>query len=287
MSPDAIHTSLSGVAGAVERVAGDRWSFELRNGVAFAAQARVDDGWMILEAPAATAESSAPANETLLRWNASLDGGARFVRSARCPQPCLRAEVPLDAGVPLAPRIAAACAGFATARGLLHHSEAVALAPVDGCTAEALLVRCRETAWPVKTREPGRVVVDLEVRDAFHQAEVRCGADGRIAATVPVFDPTATRDADTTAICRRALALLLVRTSGVVRVVRAVLDDDASPRFEAVYAEPSGVELAHAFAALSIACRVAGAAAAVLRDDESAAAVYLRQWDDAVARRAT
>lgn len=62
--------------------------------------------------------------------------------------------------------------------------------------------------------------------------------------------------------CQEALALLLLRTCGVVRMARAVLENLGAgmvARFEVLFSDtPCGPDLSHAFSALSVGCRIAG-----------------------------
>jgi len=69
----------------------------------------------------------------------------------------------------------------------------------------------------------------------------------------------------------------------VVRMARGAVERSAGrpdARFEVVFESlPCAAELAHAFAALSVACRVASREAAMLWSSERVAAAYVEQWE--------
>ena len=141
--------------------------------------------------------------------------------------------------------------------------------------AVELAAQCRESGWTFAERS-GKLVVDLEVPDAFQQAAVEPKAQRGVAVSVDV-----TASGEPLAMpCQEALALLLLRACGVVRMVRAAVEDVGSgtaARFEVLFSDtPCSAELAHAFSALSVACRIAGREAAILQHDEIVARAYLK-----------
>ena len=288
---DTIEAALVKVAASVGQVAPGRWTFAITNGTATAATARVDGEWLVFDARPPLAPAGVPDPWAMLAWNAALDGGARFAMRAGPAGPEVRADVALAPDVDPTRRIIEAYAGLQTAAICLHDpadlaatSTPTSIAAADG--AEALAALCRETRWSVAQRDAGSLVVDLDVPGAVHQARVERRADGRVAVSVPVFDPTATRDEPASEACRHALGVFLVRTCGSIRMIRAATDAGGSPRFELVQAAPSLVELEHGFAALSVACRFAAREAAVLWHDDVVANAYVRRWDDGAGRRA-
>jgi len=305
----AITAALAKCAAAADMVAHERWAFTLSNGTRLAASARVADDWLLLDASLGLALAPlAPASLMweLLRANATLGGGARFALGADQPTLRVRAEVPLDEDVDLHRRILEACAGFKAANGrantcagtqtqMAADSDAAAGSPgtttaggVESAAADtegAILERCRQTGWSASEREPGRLAVDLDVPGAFQQAIVETRSDLSVAVTVPVLDAAVAAAESRAPVCRQALGLLLLRVCGFVRMARAaaeVRDGATRARFEVVFdSQPCAAELAHAFAALSVACRVAYREAAVLWGDEAVAKSYVEHWDRA------
>jgi hypothetical protein len=284
----AVVAGLAKRAASVGRVAPGVWAFELANGTRFPASARIDDGWLLLDAPLHAAVPPSRWTE-LLEVNASLAGGARFILQAAEPKLRVRAEVPLDEAVDIGRRVVEACAGFEAAKTRLERPDVAidvgmrdAFAAAGGDVSVAAL--CRETGWRCHERAADQVAVDLEVPGAFPQALVEAGPDASVAASMCVSGDAADDGAlPRSSLCRDALALLLLRVSGAVRMVRAtVVADGRAARFEVAFAsDPAVVELAHAFAALSVACRVAVREAAVVRRDEEVARAYLEQWSSA------
>ena len=283
----AIAAALAKQAAAVDAVGPGRWAFTLSNGSPLAARARVDDGWLLIDAAlGAGAPPAAPASRVweMLQWNATLAGGIRFVLGpqrfgARGARVC--AELPLDDEVDLGRRIGEACAGLKAAKRRMTGG-ASAGGTCGDAAGEDLSALCRQTGWAFLARE-GRLAVDLEVPGAFQQAVVETREDQHVAVSVPVLDAAVAGAAPPATVCRQALGLLLVRVGGIVRMARAAAEPrEGAPRarFEVVFGtRPCAAELQHAFAALSIACRVAGREAAVLWGDADVARTYVTHWD--------
>jgi len=143
---------------------------------------------------------------------------------------------------------------------------------------------CVGAGWECTEQAGGRLVVQLDVPGAFHQAMVHQGAGGRVvlAAALPPCD------GKTPQTCLHAVGLLLLRACGVIRMARAaaqVLEARADPRFEVVFdTAPCAPELAHALCALSVACRLCAEEAEVLQSDERIAREYVARWGSEVER---
>ena len=276
----AITMALAKSAGAVEAVAPGRWAFTLSNGTDLAASAWIDDGWLLLDAALGVGSPPAPRLWQFLQWNAALGGGARFALHPRQPGLRVRAEVPLDEEVDLGGRVHEAYTGLKAAMRTMEYG------PGDGSGVPGDAVRgdlsdlCRQTGWDFSEREPGRLAVDLDVPGAFQQAIVEAYRDRGVAVAVPLLDPAGAEPP--AQVCRQALGLLLLRVCGIVRMARAAAETRAGvtqARFEVVFGtSPCVAELTHAFAALSVACRLAAREAAVLWDDETVARAYVEQW---------
>lgn len=112
--------------------------------------------------------------------------------------------------------------------------------------------RLVEAGWPTEVRADGSLALDLGVPDAFIQAEIELRR-GEQLCTASLAAPQSVSAAG-----REAMAMLLLRAGGAVRLARPVLPrSDDAPRFEVVLtADPDVGELAHALAALAVACRL-------------------------------
>src|SRR5262249_29633417 len=263
----AIAGALAKCATAVETVGQGRWAITLSNGADLAASARVDSGWLLLDAPLPGAATARPWD--LLGWNATLEGGARFVLGGARRTCGVRAEMPVEEEIDLHRRVVEMCAGFRAAMKKMHDRSGQ-----DGPRASAmpptrdLSDLCRETGWMVTEHDAGRLAIDLEVPGAFQQAIVETRSDGRVAATLAVLEPSAAGGGPPAPACAEGLGLLLLRCCAIVRMARAAAERQADalrPRFEGVFdSDPCVAELAHAFAALSGASRLASRDAAGL-----------------------
>ena len=282
----AIVTALAKRAAAVDPVAPGRWAVTLSNGADLAAHARVEDGWLLLEASLGDAPVARNRAWELLHANAALDGGARFALRARRPGLLACAEVALDDDVDLPRRVLDACAGLQAAHErLVYGPDGGGAAPAAAAGGEPipeLTALCLESGWGCVERDGGRLAVDLDVPGEFQQAIVAPRGAG-VAVATPVLEAGDQAGAPPAPVCHRALGLLLLRVGGIVRLVRAAAEaGDAVPRarFEVVFgSRPAAAELAHAFAAVSVACRIAAREAAVLQSDAGIAQAYLAAWE--------
>jgi len=296
-----IARALASRATAVGALAPGRWEVTLRNGARLDVRARFDAGWLLLDAPphaGAPPTTVVASTRQLLHWNATFGGGARVVLQADEQGPLVRADVPLDEAVGLGGRVVEALSGVEAAISAIAGAvggmpgdstsvPAVATVDVPGGGAADLGDLCRQTGWDVVERAAGGLAVDLDVPGAFHQASITTRADATVAAWVPVVDATGASPAPSPDVCQRAVALLLLRVGGIVRMARPAAetrDGATEARFEVVFdSGPCAAELAHALAALSLACRLASREAAVLQHDEVVARAYVSQWERASA----
>ncbi|MGD0948411.1 MAG: hypothetical protein ABSA52_13365 [Candidatus Binatia bacterium] len=284
------------------------WTFTLSNGTDLQATALINDSWLLLGVP--LSEPRLVTHELrsweMLQWNATLPGGAKFAVLAAGLGIHARAELPLDDDVNLPSRVVQACAGLNAASAKFRRLGAArsplpsggpVLSPVEGgqdegvrwiweeddtalntqivecAPAVELAAVCRESGWAFAERS-GKLVVDLDVPGSFQQAVAQAKTPCGVAVSVDV-----TTSSEPLAMpCREALALLLLRTCGVVRMVRAAVQNVGSgmaARFEVLFGDtPCGAELSHAFSALSVACRIAGHEAVILQHDEIIARAY-------------
>lgn len=255
MTIEHVRQALAGAAGAVEAAGPSAWRMTLDGGRPGDARVDVRDGWLAVDAPL---YDGVPSPAALLARNATLAGGARIVLA---PSPRVRADVALDDDGRLVDRVAEACAGVARARSVGAARDAAASHAVADPVA-----RCAETGWRVVPREPGVAAVELAIPGGFRQALVAVRG-GATVVEVDVIDAAPASDA-----AREACALLLLRVAGAVRLVRPT----GVARLAVAFAgDATAGELAHAFAALSVACRHVCREAAVLADDEDIARAYV------------
>ena len=311
-----ISSALERCASRIEQHSRDCWSLVLSDGADLQATALIDESWLLLDAPlpASRATNHKSRLWQLLQWNGTLPGGAKFTVRPDGTTIHTRAELPLNDDANLPRRVVQACAGLKAASAKYQCSEfrspcplgepvpstrsGRALSLVEGGPGEGmqwmaakddgapngefvecnpaadLAAQCRESGWAFAERS-GKLVVDLEVPDAFQQAVVEAKPHA-VAVSVDV----ATSSEPLAMPCQEALALLLLRTCGIVRMVRAAAGDVGSGttgRFQVLFGDtPSGAELGHAFSALSVACRMASREATVLQYDETIARAYLK-----------
>jgi hypothetical protein len=264
--------ALHKVATCVERLGAEAWSLSLTNGSAVEARAHLDDVWLVLETtPPASArlECEAMTEWGVLASNGALHGGVRRVLDGRDEVVRMRAEIPLDADIDLLRRVADVCAGFVRASAAGTDGLAPSVQQTAGETGAdpELLQSCRQTGWPCRPLESGSVEVDLDVPGGFHLATVGRRGEGYVADVILLGEgPSAVGVASE--VRRRAVAVLLLRASGGLRMVRAA------------------GELSHALAALSVGCRMAAREASVLWADAELAGAYLERWDAARKRAA-
>jgi hypothetical protein len=262
-----------------------------------ATRAFVDDAWLVLEASLVAPAPSCP--WSLLAWNAALPAEVRLALPAVASGALLRADIACEPDETLDDRIAAAAAGLRVAMRRLAgvstagETRAEPLVPLATIAASAAARasgpracgRYYRAASARSSRACGTIAVDLDVPGAFHQATVTPGPGGGIVAEVSVLD--ARLDA-TSAFARRrhAVARLLLRIGGMIRLVRAVATagEASAPGFQVV-TRADGAELAFGLGALALACRL-GVAVTALAHDEAAATVYLQQTGASVIRTA-
>ena len=243
--------------------------------------ARLDEDWLLLES-ALPAGPGPWTHWELLCWNGLLAGPGKFVL-APDGRTGIRAEIPLqDPGV-MPARLRGWCADLAAAAGLLGNRAEAARPAVremgeaarDGTSARELLgPTCEAGGWPFTEGSASQLRVALDLPEGYHQVCVDLHPDGTVRASVGLarFDRLSR-------LGRRALGILLLGASGLVRLARgAVLadgDEEVTARVEVRLTLPlvEG-ELHHALSALATAARLCGREVDALRG-ESLARTYL------------
>lgn len=284
----AVSVALHKVAARVECVGAEAWSLSLENGCAVEARAHLDDVWLVVETtPVANArgECEAATEWSVLVSNAMLSGGVRRILDGRGGVARMRVEIPLDADIDLLRRASDVCTGIVRAAAAPAAGPAPSIQPESSDIGPdpELLETCRQTGWPCRAREFGSVEVDLDVPGGFHVATIERRGE-EYAARVALLGEDGCDGAAASEARRRAVAVLLLRASGGLRMVRATgsgTGDAARVAFDVGFPErPSVGELSHALAALSVGCRIAAREASVLWADAELAGAYLERWDD-------
>ena len=256
---ETVAAALAKVAGPVTEKAAGRWSVSLWNGAVHPLEARLDDGWLALQA-AARDPQAAPWD--LLRANTGLAGLARFVLEEVPAVARLQAEIPVGGG-DLPAELEAACAGLRQALELDSDTPAAPAPPQDRPDLARL---CAETGWPFEERDGGTLSVELETAGIPLRASIQDEADGGLRLQAALLR---TRTLGSPG--RQAVATALLATSATVRMVRAYAaedGDEVQPGFEvrlSPAAEPATLD--HALAALSVSCGLCVLEARALQQD--------------------
>jgi hypothetical protein len=246
--------------------------------------ATVDDGWLLLET---TVDVKTPAPDRsagldlwgLLNESRSLPPGAKVAIPWGSGRTVLRDEIPLECFADPSARLAQGASDISIAHDrLLDGSGGSDARPAQATLPESAADReeaahlarlCAEAGWAATQRENGTVAVTLEVGEAYYQAHVAAVPNGGVSVLVELGSVAATSDAS-----REALALFLLICAAAVRMVRPFLGSGEGcfrVGFEVVGASwPSPGWLDHAFAALSVVCRIAGREVTALADDRVA-----------------
>ena len=272
----AVGAALAQCARDVEWLGGGRWRIGLANGKPFAAMARLEDGWLVLEARPTLPRPSDHVWE-LLKLNGTIGGGSKFTLPPDGAALQLRAEVPAWEEADVTRRLGQACRSLEDAIGCVGNGMltqpargAVVATKESGEKADAACLPqlVSEAGWSRVDRKGESVAVQLDVPGAFYQASVELRADGELRIGVEVaaaekFAPPV----------RRALGRLLLVGTGLMRLVQAAATTTAGDtvRFEVGFGSlASGAELNIALEALSVACRSFGREAKALVQEEVA-----------------
>ena len=274
-----IESGLEKFGTKVKRESEGRWNFNLCNGKSLHVHARLENEWLLLDAPVQVhSNDGQERNRRMLLWNGDLAGLSKYAMLPADPDVRIRAEIPLAQEIQetsIGNILGETCEGFRQAAdhiASIGGSNRTGQSPVEVVSAgtESLPTFdfgpvLNETGWAYTPRSPGRTSVDLECGREFFQALLEARPDGSIRASAELVrwqDP-AKESCD-------ALALLLLSASAIVRMVRPVADtapDHIAAGFEVQFAAPpSAAWLDRTLAALSVACGLCGREAAILND---------------------
>jgi len=288
MSTAAVETQAAAIAAALQEAGAAliptgplRWRLALPAWPRHV-DARLDDGWLLMDGPLPPAAEPRSPWELLLA-NDCFAGPAKFALAAD-GEPRVRAELPVDGLAHVAARVLAVCADLARAADFCarppeERPTAAAESPeqpADAASVREVLGPVIEAAgWPFTERSGNRLMVALDVPDAVYQACVALHPGDTVRASVEFarFDSLSR-------LGRRALGTLLLCACGLVRLARAaaVVRDDgqATVGFELRLALPvAPAELHHALSSLVVAARLCGREVSGLRG-EPLERTYLR-----------
>jgi len=279
---EALAGALEANAGAVVQMAPGHCTFAPHGAPGLRASAWLTDHWLLVDAPFLEPAGGVTAWEVFAA-NALLPAGLKGCTGGSDPALRLRAELPILEHRPVAQSVQEVCVGLAAAVACFRPETLGARPPwrtetSGGSIAAAdvdLRQLCAETSWPCTMRGSDTVMVELDVPGTFQQATVEMHPHRGVVVSVPVL-PEPPR----APVCETAVGAFLLQATGAVRLARAATRTARGPLcFEVVCtsvpATPTAAELAHAFAALSLAWRCAGREAVVLAGDERIAQLYL------------
>lgn len=265
----------------------DCWELALRGDPSLEVAARLEPDWLLLETSCANTspqDLNTDQLQRLLVHNRQLVGGAKFALVARPALLQVRAECFLDEGRSDVGRwIDRACAGLGQAIGLLHETVAIGAQADPGAAMPAgtvslteglpeLEAACQSAAWPMSKRGDGRLLVQLDVTDAFCQATAERRPEGEVCLSVDL--PCCLSESGPS---RRATSLLLLAACRAVRMARATISPSKDTfGWEArVGPNPTANQFQCALGALSVACQMSVHEAEALQE-EPIAKRYLR-----------
>lgn len=275
--------TLSNCARSVERAGRFDWSFVLSNGHDLGARARIEEDWLLVDAPL-PADLRKYNAWRLLQLNARLSGLSKFALLPEKRTASICAEIPLGEEIDVSARIRETCDGFKAALSDLYNEGSDerrenSLAAQSDEAAQAsfnLQQLCEEAGWNFKERDGGKLAIDLDVRGEFYQALAKERKGGGLLLSVELARPHIASEEH-----RRAMAGLLLKASGIVRMARPAVEEtreQAVARFETSFAHaPCAAELNEALSALSIACALCGPEARAIQD-EFVANNYFQVW---------
>ncbi len=273
-----VREALAQSARDVEPLGRGRWRVDLTNGKPFTALARLEDGWLLLEAGPALPDPAGREWEYLL-LNGTFRGGSRLTLPPDGGALLLRAEVPAweDGWVT---RVGEACRSLEAAFGRVVSRKPARVGdgeaagdvePGRGGEAPGLPQALSEAGWACAEGTGKDVAVPLDVPGALYRAAVEPRAGGEVRIGVEVAAAGTLAPA-----ARRALGRLLLVGTGLVRLVRAAATTNGAggtARLEVEFpSSPSAAELDLALEALSIACRSFGREARALAREDVASA---------------
>lgn len=214
--------------------------------------------------------------EKLVRMNGRLEGLSKFALLPGDREAHLCAEIPLDDQLDLRERLRETCEGFKNALRVLHQERPILVdSGLERKGEQVDLHRlCEEAGWPFTEKSEGKLTIDLDTRGAFFQAWAKTDTTGAISVSVELARYENAADES-----KEALATLLLKASGAIRMARAAIEENENQTlvyFETKFASrPCATEWHHALSSLSVACALCAQESKAL-DDTSVARKYTK-----------
>lgn len=233
---------------------------------------RIVDDWLLFEAPLDANGSGASGAgiflpEELIRWNATLPGGAKFSVDARFDL-TVRAEVTLIEDVDPGPRLLEVWNGIEAGLARFHAQLEPTTAPA-GSAAVDLRTLAEEAGWAFTERQDGRVAFPLPSPSGTLSVTLQARGTGGVRVWVPLAEL-----AEISTPSRHALALLLLRAGTVLRLARPAFATDGeqtSACLEVVFdSAPIAGELTQALESLAVGVALAATEAKLLCEEQTA-----------------
>ncbi len=282
---------LDRLQGRLSRIDFGKWSFVPRDADGTSLSIRMDPDWLVIEQALSDGdisciESSMPRVRALLNPPFPMLSGARAMLSDMGLEVRVRADLPIphkheDAAGQLPQWVGRACAELA----FLADGEAAAVAHPEAGEAEESAVSlrqeirdlCDQAGWSAVVRDTsGQVAITLPNREGGHC--IALATPHRDGVSIQV-ELGVIAGKGTSAACRAAAAVLLLRTAGIVRLVRARADSDRQETrafLEVCLQSPVEVGLVdQALSALACAHQQVGFELEALARDHALANAYL------------
>jgi len=258
------------------------WAFSLTNGERFEGTARLDDDWLSMNVSVSHAGNDRDSLWRAVRINGYLQRDCRFACwDAAC---ALRSDIPAASPETLDERVAWTCDGLRKAHDMLSDggwkAEESERTKPDPDHRAALEQHCRDARWePIVSGDDAFPVrVKLDARHRLHKAGLALYPSGAVHIEVTIGS---IRTGELTTASRTALALLLLRASAVVRMIRGFARTQGELTYLGfgVTCAPTAAltaELAHALSALSVVCSLCSREETEVLTNEAMAALFLR-----------
>lgn len=258
-----------------------RWLFSMVNGEAIPVQASFSEGWLELSTPLPPWSPLRDDHLLALRLSAQLPGSSRIGRLFGEAEIRVHADASVEHVADLARWTRDVCSGFSA---IVHMTALTDTTPLlsaadpaaASITAAELERACRMSGWPVARTGDAGVRAGIVTQTGEYSA---CYA--REACIPPAFVVELCDLKGQSAVCRRAMAALLLAVSGSVRWVKGAFvygGDGTTAALLSPLACPLEQSADEALSALSVACQLVAREVRALAD-ERLAADYLALTD--------
>jgi hypothetical protein len=276
MREQSIHEVLAGRAEPVTTRGRGKWELAVDGHPGRAIEVRLEDEWVWCRAPIPRAEKFNNVDDFIWR-NPRLPGGCRVVFDPRHSDVHLREDIPVVDGIDVSTACDRAITDLVAARNVLATKGRPRTAGAGrprpsrdvAERTDTLESICGAAGWRYAERDGGRGVVTLELAHGAVPARLDARGESNYRASAQAARYPALSEAG-----RRAVAVLMLTVNGIVRFVRAGIEQSAdglSAFFERRFCElPSPAVLDAALSALSVACGLCGRELQALENDDVA-----------------